>query len=89
MCYTTLKRLQDEFKCLAPKPKCSYGGCTCGVGKDISMFAARTQLIQFLMELNDAYDNIRSQILLMDLVPSVPEAYFMIVHIEKKNETHI
>ena len=41
------------------------------------------KLMQFLMHLNDSYDAIRGQILLMDPLPSVNKAYSMIQRVEK------
>lgn len=35
-------------------------------------------LMQVLMGLNDIYDHIRNQVLLMDPLPSVNKAYFMV-----------
>jgi len=38
--------------------------------------------MHFLMRLNDAYESIRGQILLMDLLPNVNKAYFMIAKVK-------
>ena len=42
----------------------------------------RQRLIYFLMRLNDGYDSIRGQILLMDPLPHVNKAYCMIARVE-------
>ncbi|KAK4415033.1 hypothetical protein Salat_2610400 [Sesamum alatum] len=45
--------------------------------------AAMNQLIQFLMGLNESFDNKRNKILVMDPMPSVNKAYTMVVRVEK------
>ncbi|KAL0302419.1 UNVERIFIED_CONTAM: hypothetical protein Scaly_3033300 [Sesamum calycinum] len=44
--------------------------------------------MQLLMGLSDAYDHVRSQILLMDPVPAVGKAYSMFLRIEKQREVY-
>ncbi|XP_020546985.1 uncharacterized protein LOC110011335 [Sesamum indicum] len=58
--YTKLKRLWDELMCLAPAPKCICTGCTCGVNKAMAEMSASNHLIQFLVGLNNVYDQARS-----------------------------
>ncbi|KAK9119102.1 hypothetical protein Scep_017195 [Stephania cephalantha] len=47
------------------------------------------KLIQFLMGLNDLYDPIRNQIMVMDALPNLNKAYSMIVRVERQKEVHI
>ncbi|KAK4382937.1 Retrovirus-related Pol polyprotein from transposon RE2 [Sesamum angolense] len=61
--YTKLKQLWDELVCLMPPAMCSCGLCICGCNKTKADQTDASQLIQFLMSLNDLYDNIRNQIL--------------------------
>ncbi|XP_011101083.1 uncharacterized protein LOC105179191 [Sesamum indicum] len=82
--YTKLKRLWDELMCLAPAPKCICTGCTCGVNKAMAEMSASNHLIQFLVGLNNVYDQARSQILLLEPVPTVTKAYSMLIRIEKQ-----
>jgi len=42
----------------------------------------KAKVNEFLMKLNDGYESIRGQILLMDPLPSVSKAYSMIVRVE-------
>ncbi|KAL2225516.1 UNVERIFIED_CONTAM: hypothetical protein Sindi_2928600 [Sesamum indicum] len=51
-----LKKLWDEQLSLDPLPVCSYGA-----GRKFAEKAEFTQLIQFLMRLNDAYDHVEKQ----------------------------
>ncbi|KAL2246907.1 UNVERIFIED_CONTAM: hypothetical protein Sindi_2543000, partial [Sesamum indicum] len=42
------------------------------------------QLIQFLMGLNDSYDNIRSQTLVLEPLSLVNKAYYMVLRVERQ-----
>ncbi|KAH0635906.1 hypothetical protein KY289_035821 [Solanum tuberosum] len=49
------------------------------ISKGFMIHLNRQKLYQFLMELNDSYHRARSQILLMDPLPTINQAYGMIV----------
>lgn len=49
----------------------------------------RTGLIQFLMGLNDGYEVVKSQILLLDPFPTINKAYDMIQRVEKQREINL
>jgi hypothetical protein len=72
--YTKLKGLWDELVSFNSET------CTCGAHND------RTKLIQFLMGLNESYSGARGQILLMNPLPSVRQAYASVVQEEKQRE---
>jgi hypothetical protein len=72
--YTKLKGLWDELVSFNSET------CTCGAQND------RTKLIQFLMGLNESYSGARGQILLMNPLPSVRQAYASVVQEEKQRE---
>lgn len=44
----------------------------------------KISLCSFLIGLNESYDNIKIQILLMDSLPSINEAYSMILRVKKQ-----
>ncbi|KAK4400358.1 hypothetical protein Sango_1141900 [Sesamum angolense] len=81
--FTKLKKLWDELASLDPIPSCS-----CGASKKISEKIASNQLMQFLMGLSNAYDHVRSQVLLMDPLPTVGKAYSMFLRVEKQREVY-
>ncbi|XP_019053042.1 PREDICTED: uncharacterized protein LOC104595553 isoform X2 [Nelumbo nucifera] len=81
--YTKLHKLWDELACLMPSPI-----CTCGAARSVSEINGFNKLMQFLMGLNDTYDNIRNQILVMDPLPSINKAYSMVLRVEKQREVH-
>ncbi|XP_048232870.1 uncharacterized protein LOC125370624 [Ricinus communis] len=74
----------DEFACLLPLPACS-----CGASKAVSDLHSMNRLMQFLMGLNDCYNNTKNQILVMEPLPSVNRAYSMMLNVEKQKEVHI
>lgn len=78
MYYTALKKLWVEFCVL--EPVLVY---TCGAGRQIAEHRTRHQFIQFLMGLNESFDSIRDQILLLELVRSMAKAYSMVLRVEK------
>ncbi|KAL2235368.1 UNVERIFIED_CONTAM: Retrovirus-related Pol polyprotein from transposon RE1 [Sesamum indicum] len=82
--YTKLKQLWDELICLMPPAVCSCGLCVCGCNKIKAEQSDASQLIQFLMGLNDSYDNIRSQILVLEPLPLVNKAYSTVLRVERR-----
>ena len=84
--YTKIKKAWDELNCLMPVPNCSCRPCTCGNVKVVASILSNNQLMQFLMGLNESFDGIPSQILLLDSLPSVNKVYSMELRIEKQQE---
>ncbi|KAL2242415.1 UNVERIFIED_CONTAM: Retrovirus-related Pol polyprotein from transposon RE1 [Sesamum indicum] len=82
--YTKLKQLWDELLCLMPPAVCSCGFCVCGCNRLKAEQNDASQLVQFLMGLNDSYDNIRSQILVLEPLPLVNKAYSMVLRVERQ-----
>ncbi|KAK6161898.1 hypothetical protein DH2020_001739 [Rehmannia glutinosa] len=82
--YTKLKKLWDELCCLSPLPS-----CTCGASKALNDRETRQRLMQFLMGLNDTFDHIRSQILIMDPLPTINKAYSLVIRVEKHRNVQI
>lgn len=72
--YTKLKTLWNEFEVLVPAPCCN-----CDKSKGFVAHLNRQRLYQFLMGLNESYHQARSQILIMNPLPTTNHAYAMIV----------
>ncbi|KAL0323615.1 UNVERIFIED_CONTAM: Retrovirus-related Pol polyprotein from transposon RE1 [Sesamum angustifolium] len=79
--FTKITMLWDELKCVDPMPECS-----CSSQRSVSAKVASTQLMQFLMGLNDSLDSIRSQILVMDPLPLMDKAYFLVLRVESQKQ---
>ncbi|CAA0825574.1 Unknown protein [Striga hermonthica] len=77
--FNKMKKLWDEYACIAPLQVCD-----CEKGKGVVQQDAETKLIQFLMGLSDVYDNVRNQIMLIDPLPTVNKAYSMLLTAERQ-----
>jgi len=75
--YTKLKKLWEDLSDLSEVPECKCG-TSCGAIEKILSNEQRHKLIHFLMHLNEEYESVRSQILLLDPLPNVNKAYAMI-----------
>ncbi|KAL0361434.1 UNVERIFIED_CONTAM: Retrovirus-related Pol polyprotein from transposon RE1 [Sesamum radiatum] len=88
--FTKIQLLWDELIQLRPLRECTCGcTCTCGIAKDTDDLIEERQLMQFLMGLNDEYDNIHSQILVNEPLPSVNMAYSLVLRVEKQRQVHM
>lgn len=72
--YIKMKRLWSEYGLLRPDPIC-HCVCDCNAFQKITEYKEDDKLIQFLMGLNETYDNVINQILLMEPLPSINKAY--------------
>uniref|UniRef100_A0A251S0A7 Putative zinc finger, CCHC-type, Gag-polypeptide of LTR copia-type n=2 Tax=Helianthus annuus TaxID=4232 RepID=A0A251S0A7_HELAN len=62
--------------------------CTCGVSQDFAKREKDQRLFQFLMGLNSNYDKVRGTILMMKPLPSIGQAYALLVQDKKQREIH-
>ena len=77
--YTKIKTLWDELKmCTPPVP------CTCGGMKHLNDRDEKVRLRQFLMGLHEIYSAIRGQIMLMQPLPTVKKASYLLCEEEKQ-----
>ncbi|KAL0402463.1 UNVERIFIED_CONTAM: hypothetical protein Slati_4276200 [Sesamum latifolium] len=67
---------------------CSCGRCICDSNKAKTEEIKENQLMQFLMGLSEPYDSIRSQILVLDPLPSVNKAYSMVLRVERQRRVN-
>ncbi|XP_047267657.1 uncharacterized protein LOC124898079 [Capsicum annuum] len=85
--FTRFKILWDENDTLYNKVTCSCT-CTCEGKEKMLKSQQDERLIQFLMGLNDAYAPMKSNILIMNPLPSVNLAYSLILQDEKQREAY-
>ncbi|XP_070049639.1 uncharacterized protein [Nicotiana tomentosiformis] len=71
--FSKLNNLWDEFDSMVPPP------CDCAGSKNFIEFMQKQKVLQFLMGLNDNYEQARSQILMTSPTPSINKAYAMFV----------
>lgn len=68
--YTKLKELWEEYATAIPLPS-----CTCASFVEYAKSIQQQRLFQFLMGLNESYQPMRNQILLMSPLPTVNQVY--------------
>jgi len=70
---------------LSEVPVCNCVTSCIAIKKTVEL-EQRRKLMQFLMHLNEDYDIVRGQILLLDPFPTVNKAYSMIQMVEKRKQ---
>ncbi|XP_027771553.1 uncharacterized protein LOC107015230 isoform X2 [Solanum pennellii] len=83
--YTRMKRLWEELNSLCVSSQCSCV-CVCGAKANVQKAEQDRRLIQFLMGLNVVYTTIRGSILMMNPLPSLAQAFALLVQEEKQRE---
>jgi len=83
--FTQLKILWDELDLFRPLSTCSCASKgTCNALVNVSKYKAQDQIIKFLRGLNDNYSIVRTQILLMDPLPSLNRVYSLVTQHERQ-----
>ncbi|KAH0715709.1 hypothetical protein KY284_008614 [Solanum tuberosum] len=83
--YTKLKKLWEELSTLNAKAQCTCN-CTCGAKALVHKAEQDRRLIQFLMGLNEIYTVIRGSILMMNPLPTMAQAFSLLVQDEHQRE---
>ncbi|XP_025884882.2 uncharacterized protein [Solanum lycopersicum] len=83
--YTRMKKLWEELTTLSAKSICSCT-CTCGAKETMHKAEQDRRLIQFLMGLNEVYTIIRGNMLMMNPLTSMGQAFALLVQEEKQRE---
>lgn len=87
--FSKLKKCWDELQNLRNFPTCSCGviaKCSCSFMKKLNDFDAEEKLMQFLLGLNSSFENVISNILATDPLPSINRAYYIVQQNEKQKE---
>lgn len=63
--------------------------CECAASKSFVERENEEKIMQFLMGLNDSYDHVKNQILIMDPSPTVNKAYSMVLRVEKRRQVNV
>ncbi|XP_074306603.1 uncharacterized protein LOC141641856 [Silene latifolia] len=87
--YNQLKRRWDEIEEIKGIPECTCGECTCNILKKIVDSASREKVLMFLMGLNDTFDNLKTNILSMDPLPTVNKVYSFVQQVESQKSISI
>nr|XP_016461770.1 PREDICTED: uncharacterized protein LOC107785036 [Nicotiana tabacum] len=83
--YTKMKKLWEELNTLNAHAQCKCN-FTCGAKANIQKAKQDRRLIQFLMGLNEVYIVVRGSILMMNPLPSLAQAFSILIQEEKQRE---
>lgn len=83
--YTKMKKLWKELTNLSAKSICNCQ-CTCGTKENMHKVEQDRRLIQFLMGMNKVYTVVRGSILMMNPLPSMVQAFALLVQEKKQRE---
>ncbi|CAN1329604.1 hypothetical protein LINPERPRIM_LOCUS34712 [Linum perenne] len=85
--FTNLKVLWEEFLQYRPVPACECNpgqASKCNVVSKMMLYQEQDYVIRFIRGLNDSFDVVRSQLLLMDPLPDVNTAFKFAVQLERQ-----
>ncbi|XP_070040358.1 uncharacterized protein [Nicotiana tomentosiformis] len=80
-----MKRLWEELNTLNAYAQCNCQ-FTCGAKANMHKAEQDRRLIQFLMGLNEVYIVVRGSILMMNPLPSIAQAFSILIQEEKQRE---
>ena len=80
--FTQLKVFWDQLQNLSPFPTCTCGKCICNINKRLIDLQIKESVMTFLMGLNDSFSQVRSQVLLMEPIPSLSKVYSLLIQEE-------
>ncbi|KAK3010285.1 hypothetical protein RJ639_011830 [Escallonia herrerae] len=81
--YGRLKAVWNELQALNPVPVCTCG-CTCGAAKKMQSMREEEKVFDFLMGLDESFGTVPSQVLSIDLLPTLGRAYAITAQEEKQ-----
>ncbi|KAF5442021.1 hypothetical protein F2P56_036962, partial [Juglans regia] len=84
--FTQLNAIWEELHSYRPLPCCSCGLCTCEALKNVGEVQQRDYVFKFLMGLNDSYDAVRGQIILLSPLPSLDKTFSLILQEERQRQ---
>ncbi|XP_074314401.1 uncharacterized protein LOC141649616 [Silene latifolia] len=87
--YSRLKRTWEEIDAIDPLSQCTCGAlnsCSCVFLKRLFDREMQSKLIQMLMGLNSGFENVKSNILTMDPMPTINKALGLLQRIETQKE---
>ncbi|XP_071721710.1 uncharacterized protein [Rutidosis leptorrhynchoides] len=84
--YTKMKTLWDEYEDLRPIPDCvCEKACSCELRPIMVSYYQADKVIRFLKGLNGVYAHSRSQIMMMEPLPSLQKVFSTIARFERQN----
>ncbi|XP_041016146.1 uncharacterized protein LOC121258667 [Juglans microcarpa x Juglans regia] len=84
--FTQLNAIWEELHSYRLLPCCTCGLCTCDALKNVGEVQQRDYVFKFLMGLNDSYDNVRGQIILLSPLPSLDKTFSLFLQEERQRQ---
>ncbi|XP_041016135.1 uncharacterized protein LOC121258655 [Juglans microcarpa x Juglans regia] len=84
--FTQLNAIWKELHSYRPLSCCSCGKCTCDALKNVDAVQQGDYMFKFLMGLNDSYDAVRGQIILLSPLPSMDKTFSLILQEERQRQ---
>ncbi|GKD16384.1 putative RNA-directed DNA polymerase, partial [Tanacetum coccineum] len=82
--FTKLRGLWDEIESVLPAPRCTCKKCSCEMGKKMNELREKEKLYQFLMCLDTEFAVIKTEILAMNPIPTLGNAYYLVAEEERQ-----
>ena len=83
--YTKLQSIWEELDDFRPIPECVACGDACVCGLDtVRKYRQADYVVRFLRGLNDSYSGVRSQIMLMEPLPSINKVFSLLSQQERQ-----
>ncbi|XP_024626656.1 uncharacterized protein [Medicago truncatula] len=84
--FTEMRSLWEELNSHRPLPNCScIHRCCCEASTRAHVYRVEDQIMQFLIGLNDQFSIVKTQILLMDPLPSLNKVYSLVIQEESNH----
>ncbi|KAF5461549.1 hypothetical protein F2P56_017636 [Juglans regia] len=87
--FTQLNAVWEEIHNYRPSPNCSCGLCTCDALGSVGERQQTDYVFKFLMGLNETYDGIRGQIIIMSPMPSLDKAFSLVLQEERQRQARV
>ncbi|XP_017416433.1 uncharacterized protein LOC108327215 [Vigna angularis] len=85
--FTDMKILWEELEFLRPIPTCTCKiPCSCDLSRISLKYREMEHVICFLKGLNDSYNTVKTQILLMDPLPNINRVFSLIMQQERQEK---
>ncbi|XP_021659032.2 uncharacterized protein LOC110648962 [Hevea brasiliensis] len=82
---TQLKIIWDELENFRPIPQCSCPThCSCGALTTVKTYRHNDYVIRFLKGLNDQFTTVKSQIMLLESLPSINKVFSLVIQQERQ-----
>lgn len=86
--FTEMKTLWEELNSHRPMPHCTCPHpCRCAAMREARNFRLEDQVIQFLTGLNDQFNVVKTQVLMLDPLPSINKVYSLVIQEESNNHS--